>query len=399
MVYSKLLFFNEMKQKNCTNSIYGMANIGCISLIAFLSSFSSAKAEGTSGVGGKELSAHVASCPDTRSGMIFAPVLAGLAASTASNLTGSAIDAISNYLTKERAATSEVSLPLEEQQLSELFGKSKCFYVYLNTPRLVNYLKTNAISWDKPETLTPKFVNDVRSLSLTNFFSVMRFARPKSLAAQQSGDNSFFRPEIQSWHYNRFIDPHCPLFRSCSKRDVLIRLEVAYPRNPAAEDMPLRSIPLAVGLSGTRAPEVGSILTRPSSLAWFSFSTKSPQIANLRFSITETSKPGALANAIGSSLQASKKSIQDVVQRTVYTPPESQLGFEQTAFSEYKKYVDSHEAAYKAFLADMSNPGNRDTYALLRAQALTQLKIAKAAWNVARISARFNELPPLPNLP
>gem|GEM_PF-3385342 len=375
------------------------ASFACALLIGYSSFPSAVRADGSGGIGGKELQAHVSSCPDTRTSMFIAPILGGLAAATASNLAGTAIDAIVVYLTKDRAKTSEVSLPLEDPQLSGLFGNGKCLYVYLDSQRLHNYLKASNIQWGSRESPEPEVIHSIRKQNLTPFFAVISFVKPRAVESQEVNGAKFFRPNVLLWHYDSFIDPGCPLFRSCNRRDVVIKLEVAYPRDSASDGMTIRSIPIAVGFSGATAQEVGNVLTKPNSLGWFSFGSTAPQVANLRFSVTETSKPGALANAIGSSLQGSKQEIQETVQRYVYTSPSTQATLQATAFDEYKKYIELYNSAKSALAGDISSPESRNTYKILRSQALTQLQLAKTAWSIAKIDAGFSELAPLPTLP
>jgi hypothetical protein len=352
----------------------------------------------SAGVGGKELESRIAACPDTRDNLLLAPILGSIAAATASNLAGAAVDSIVNYLTQVRAATSQASLVLEGQEVSALFGGNNCFYVYLPTPSLSDYLK-NSPDWEARKGITADFVNQIATSNLTKFFAVLSFAKPINLVDSSSSGKSYFRPEVEMWHFSGFIDSGCPLFRSCNKRDVVVAMELSFPRAADSDSKKVRSIPLAVGMSGTTAPEVGIALGKRSSLSWFSLDTSLPSISNLIFSITETSRPGALANAIGSAITQNKAAIQQTAERLVYISPETRSDLQRVAFDEYSNYVDLYNKAKAASTADMNDPNSRNNYAILREQMRTQLQRAKAAWSIAGVGTTFSELPPLPALP
>lgn len=350
------------------------------------------------GVGGKELEAKIATCPDTRENLLVAPILGSIAAATASNLAGAAVESIVSYLTQVRAATSQASLVLEGQDASALFGGNKCLYVYLSTRGLGDYLASSP-DWQAKKGIKADFVNQISSRNLTRFFAIIYFAKPDNVVDQAVSTTSYFRPIVQMWHFNRFIDSGCPLFRSCNKRDVVVAMELSYPRAASKDSREVRSIPLAVGMSGTTAPEVGIAMRNPSSLSWFSLNTSSPSISNLRFSIIETSRPGALASALGSAITGSKTAIQQTAERLVYVSPEARSGLQTIAFDEYSNYVDLYNKAKTASAANMNDPDSRNTYAILKEQLRTQLQKAKAAWSIAGVGASFSELPPLPALP
>lgn len=350
------------------------------------------------GVGGKELQARIAACPDTRKNLLLTPILGSIAAATASNLAGAAVDSVTNYLTQVRASTSQASLVLEGQDVLALFGGYKCLYVYLPNRELSEYLKANP-NWQAKEGITAEFVNQISSLNLTNFFAVLYFDKPVDAVDQVAGATSYFRPIVQMWHFSRFIDSGCPLFRSCNKRDVVVAMELTYPRAVSSDSRQVRSIPIAVGLSGSTASEVGIAMTNPSSLSWFSLNTTSPLVSNLRFSITETSKPGALASALGSAISGSKKEIQQTAERLIYISPDAKSDLQKAAFDEYNNYLNLYNEAKTASSANMSDPDSRNKYAILKEQLRTQLQKAKAAWSVAGVSASFSELPPLPPVP
>ncbi len=352
----------------------------------------------SAGVGGKELEARIAACPDTRNNLLLAPILGSIAAATASNLAGAAVDSIVNYLTQVRAVTSQTSLVLEGQEVSALFGGNKCFFVYLPTPSLNDYLN-NSPDWQAQKSVSADFVNQIATRNLTRFFAVLSFAKPVNQADSNSNGKAYFRPEVNMWHFSGFIDSGCPLIRSCNKRDVVVAMQLSFPRAADADSKKLRSIPLAVGMSETTAPEVGIALRNRSSLSWFSLDTSSPSISNLVFSITETSKPGALANAIGSAIRQNKVAIQQTAERLVYTSPETRSDLQKVAFDEYTSYVDLYNKAKAASMADMNDPNSRNNYTILKEQMRTQLQRAKVAWAIAGVGATFSELPPLPALP
>ena len=176
-------------------------------------------------------------------------------------------------------------------------------------------------------------------------------------------------------------------------------MELSYPRAASSDSRQVRSIPIAVGLSGSTASELGIAMTNSSSLSWFSLNATSPLISNLRFSITETSKPGALASALGSAISGSKKEIQQTAERLVYISPDAKSDLQKAAFDEYNNYISLYNKAKTASSANMSDPDSRNKYTILKEQLRTQLQKAKAAWIIAGVSTSFSELPPLPAIP
>ena len=354
------------------------------------------------GVGGKKLAAQVAACPSKNllNTQAIPAIAGGIIASTASNLAGYAVDAIADYLTKDRASTSEATLPLDAKQVSGLFGGDQCLYIYLNTPKLSGYLNSMKIFWSDAESSLTELANAVKSQDLTSFFVTMRFVSATADNAS-SPTSGYFRPEVFFWHYNKFLNSRCLLFLSCSKRDILTKIEISYPRNASEEASSIKALPLAVGIASTTPTGAAAALSQPSSLFWFTLNTSAPLIGNLRYSITETSKPGALARAIGNALRSNKDQIQREAQRIVYISPSEKTSLQQTAVDEYQKYAAFYTTATAAKEAYLNDRGidKLNTYYAARAQTQTQLEIARKAWISAGIYPVFKELGTLPVSP
>lgn len=163
----------------------------------------------------------------------------------------------------------------------------------------------------------------------------------------------------------------------------------------------IKATPLSVGFQGSTVGAIEKRLKRPNGLGWFAYEPQGVNLANLEFSILETSKPGALANALVATAKANKDAIQQAVAGYVYSSPPTpaqNVGLAEVALKEYKVYADLHQNAVEAYAQDEQNPLNidaRNQYNALKRQVSCQFDVVKAAWTAARISQRPVELAPL----
>jgi hypothetical protein len=267
--------------------------------------------------GGKDLSARVGKCP---AGEAFvAPI--GLAAAAASSIAGVAVDAAIKYLTQESSAKSVATKSLTSSDEYELFQANSCLYVYAYTDKLVDVLG---------RTFTVDSISKIGKNNLTPFFAVIRFQENKP-AFSPNGNSSaadtsdllerHFKPVIVSWHYSSFIGTECPLFRDCGRRDVAASLTIANPTASTPSETKNKAVPLSLAFMRARPSQVAASLMNQRNMLWFAYNVTKANVSNLEFTLVETSKPGALANALAQTATDNKKLIQDTVKVVIYNPP------------------------------------------------------------------------------
>jgi hypothetical protein len=239
------------------------------------------------------LSGRVANCPLESKGL---PALVGpLAAAIAGNLVGAAVDSVVSYLNTDRAATYSVTLP--EQSPASLFQiqKNQCLYVSSTSLR--------GKDLNKPEVL--------QNLGNAGFLAVIAFEPPDN----PTDRDIVLRPTIKRWSYRRFLDRSCPLFRNCSKRDLVVALTFLAPTEPNGSASVTASA-IGVTLSRATPKEVQSVFSPGTRLPWFKV-TPAQGPVNVRFSLSETSRPGAVAKAIALALQGQKENLSKGAQTAV----------------------------------------------------------------------------------
>jgi hypothetical protein len=237
------------------------------------------------------LSGRVANCPLESKGL---PALVGpLAAAIAGNLVGAAIDSVVGYLNAERAATYSVTLP--EQSPASLFQNNQCLYVSSTSLR--------GKELTKPEVL--------QNLGNAGFLAVIAFEPPDNPTEK----DIVLHPTIKRWSYRRFLDRSCPLFRNCSKRDLVVALTFLAPTEPNGSASVTASA-IGVTLSRATTKEVQSVFSPGTKLPWFRVTSAQGPV-NVRFSLSETSRPGAVAKAIALALQGQKANLSKGAQTAV----------------------------------------------------------------------------------
>jgi hypothetical protein len=343
---------------------------------------------------GKDLSAAIGDCPSgMTSGFVMAPLLIGIASTAATNIAGVAVDAVAAYMTQVRAAKSTASLALNPQDESGLLNGSQCLYIFANTEKLKSFVKSE--NNGSMSAISAAMLGEIDSRSMTPFLAILSFSRAN--IAEANGLR-YYKPNVLTWSYNSFLDGGCPLFRNCSRRDVAISLRLSRPIASSGSSPGSKAYPLSVGFVKAKSGEIGSILSNNANSLWFAYDTSAPAISNLEFSIEETSRPGALAEALASTATTSKQPIQSAVtSMLVPQTPVAQKSLVDRAIDEYASYANLHQSAFNLFSAGLDTPDKRNSYRLSRQKALTQMQIAKAAWGAAGIPNTFESLPSLPS--
>lgn len=363
-------------------------------LVLGIMSMSIAPGSAASAGSGKDLSVVIGDCPTgMTSNFVLAPLLIGIASTAATNITGAAVDAVSNYMTQVRAAKSTASLALTSQDESSLLNGSQCLYLFANTEELQSFVKSQANG--SMSSISADMIREISSKPITPFFAVLSFARAN---ITELNNLRYYKPNVLAWAYGSFLDKGCPLFRNCGRRDVSISLRLSRPIASNGSSPGTKAYPLSVGFVKAKSSEIGSILSNNSTSLWFAYDTSAPSISNLEFSIEETSRPGALAEALASTATASKQPIQSAVSSILIPQtPAAQKTLVEKAIEEYAAYANLHQSAYNKFNAGLDTSDKRNNYRLDRQKALTQMQIAKAAWAAAGIPNTFESLPSLPS--
>ncbi len=267
----------------------------------------------------------IGACPRSLGFMPAGPALVALAGSVASNLSGAAIDTAINYLTQERETTSKGVAALSPMELQKLFTDRKCLYVYLYTLNLWKYFNPQSSvppsEGAKPipieQLSNPSVLDEIVNNRLTSFMAVMSF-EPAGVpnvpvGKEGSGDvYAYYRPYFWRVAYPRFLDTGCPAFRNCNKRDVAFQVAFRYPVAPAQANTENKSIAFANIYQSATSESIAASLNQQYS-TWFAYNTKQPELANLEVILVETSRPGAVANALAAALKANKDSLVKVV--------------------------------------------------------------------------------------
>lgn len=225
------------------------------------------------------LSGRVADCPAEPRGL--QALVGPLAAAIAGNIVGAAIDSVVNHLNADRAANYSVTLP--EQSPASLFANNQCLYVSSTNLRGKDLTGSAAL----------------QSLGNTGFLAVIKFKSPKL-----TGNDIVLHPIIKRWSYKRFLDRSCPLFRNCTKRDLVVALTFLEPTEPNGSASVTASA-IGVTMSRVTPKDVQSFFSPGTELPWFKVKSAQGPV-NIRFSLSETSKPGAVARAIATALQGQK---------------------------------------------------------------------------------------------
>jgi hypothetical protein len=273
---------------------------------------------------GPSLSIGIGPCPTKVSGFISPiPVVGALASSAVASLAGAAVDSAVNYLTQERVATTKGLASLGPAELDNLLNKGQCLYAYLYTLDLWRYFNSSTSApagGAKPLSLplTTSDLDEISSKKLTNFMMVLSFVRagsPPQLATKDSTASDkylYFQPYIWRLIYPSFVDAKCPAFRDCGKRDVVLSLVMKYPIAPDPSKTENKAFALGRVFQNVSSDSIETSLSYRYA-EWFSLNNQAPNLANIELALIETSKPGAVANALAESLKTNKEAIIKVV--------------------------------------------------------------------------------------
>jgi hypothetical protein len=265
------------------------------------------------------------------------PVAGALVSSVASHFAGQAVDAAVRHLSQNREFTSTGAMALTPEMLRMLFHDdrasekprvNKCLYVYLYTIDLWRYFNPGKVSpsANGAERLTiedtlakAESLDEIAAKRLTRFLVAIHFApskHPPMITKDSMGDINanylYFRPYFYRVIYPDFIDSKCPALRRCDKRDVAIQISLRYPVAPDPSKTQPKAYPYGNAFENVSSQAVASTLNRQYS-AWFAVNTMRPELANLDFTLVETSKPGEFAKAVAAALQSNKESLVKVV--------------------------------------------------------------------------------------
>jgi hypothetical protein len=346
------------------------------------------------------LSAAVAPCPtEVRQGL--ETIAIGIAAASVSNLVGAAVDRAVTYLKSDRSRAYSASVPLVD--LGDIFDQTD-LALPSSAPRRAPrshaclYLSSDSLAAIGKSSPPGSVLEGLRKGA--DFFAILRFLRSPS-------SSTVFKPVIQEWNYNRFLDRGCPLFRSCKKRDVVVRLLFKSPTNPDGTAVP-NAQAMSVVLAGVSPADVNGVFRPGLELPWFRTDLTSGPV-NLAFELVETSKPGAFAKALADALSAQKEPLQTQanawVTSTLQNTPNSQVEAEtaarlKAAQADYSAYMNAYSAALAAL--DSINAATDDNarreaiskYRVLREESLQAERRAEASYRMARL--RMERLQPLP---
>jgi len=346
---------------------------------------------------GVELTAQVRECPSKTGDESAVLASAGLAiaSSLVINLAAQAVDAVTNYLTIEQATTSEAFIALTQDKESSLLNGSNCLYIFANTLPLKKYLDGKRIN--------VKMIDFISRKRLTPFLSVIKFEKDDSSNISGSA-TSFYKPRVETFIYQSFLDNGCPLFRSCNKRDVSISLIIRNPTATAPTSTANRAVPLSLLFPNSTPQSIEATLSSYSirnRYAWFTHNDSPQSPSNLTFALTETSNPGAIAKALSAAFKSNKDLIAKSVGNYVVDPPTTlseKKTLADTAFDEFKKYALLYQTARSLYDSGLTSnsPEKNNEYQLLKRRVNLQLQISKAAWSTASITQKLQELPELP---
>ena len=337
---------------------------------------------------GRGLSAAVLSCNEYK--LDHTSISGDIASAVVRSLLGVAIDTIVNYLDDPRSINFEVVLPVDS--INGLVAGTDCLFV-------------SAAALDKWSTpgRPPNVWSPVNQLA-TPFFAKLSFstvARPPA--------NAPLRPIVRAWKYAEFLEPSCPVFRNCSRRDVAMQLDFLAPAAKFA-DSSIAAQPFAFAVVGATAADVQAAMDTTGQgtvLPWFLLGElKGP--VNIRFTLVETSQPNAFTKALGAALAAQKSAILDsvdnklkgIADQIAVQAAQADVAAAAKAFDAYKTAFDTASITLAAYNA--ANPQQQTVllpqYRVQRQAALLADKLVFAAFSLAKLTWTPGALGQLPEL-
>jgi hypothetical protein len=286
-----------------------------------------------------QLTLDVGDCPRYTSQEFLppGPAAAALASGVASQFAGQAIDAAVKHLTQTREFTSKGTIALTSEMLRKLFhdtrtstgqSSNQCLYAYLYTIELWRYFNPGKTAPPAngakrliiSETLgKAEILDEIAAKGSTRFLAAIHFTpaiHPPVVTKDAKGninsDYLYYRPYFYKVIYPDFIDAKCPALRRCDKRDVAIQVSLHYPVAPDPSKTEPKAYAYGNAFQNVSSRTVASTLNQQYS-AWFALNTMLPELANLEFTLVETSKPGAFAKAVAAALQSNKETLVKVV--------------------------------------------------------------------------------------
>jgi hypothetical protein len=303
--------------------VAGALVFSCITPVRTLASTDAAgtKTPPTSPVA--NLTIGIGECPTRDASFVSPiPVVGALASRAVASLAGAAVDSAVQYLTQERVAATKGLASLGPTELDLLFNRGQCLYAYLYTVKLWRHFNnSSSIPGEGANPLQlPLRSSDldvIDNQQLTNFMAVISFVPAKDTRATgtsraASEGYAYYKPYIWRAIYPHFIDTKCPAFRDCGKRDVALSLVLKSPTAPDPSKTENKAFALGQIYQHVEPRSVERSLSGRY-LEWFALSTSLPYLANMELTLIETSKPGAVANALAESLKGNREAIIKVV--------------------------------------------------------------------------------------
>lgn len=337
------------------------------------------------------LSGAVLPCEASKSELSTASIDSDIATAVVRTLLGTTIDAAVNYLDTPKITKFDVVIPVDST--AALTGKNQC--IYISSTRIQPTSESNPVH-------TQKFIDDA-----TLFIKIQL-----SKSEQAGKDNNHpLRANILKWKYGAFLSDKCPLLRSCTKRDVVMKLGLMIPSSSVANTAHA-SEPFGFLIENATAAEVqNAVLPLDSTyivtLPWITFAEPTGPL-NVRFELIETSQPNAFTKALAAAVKDQKVNIQDTVENKIKgISDQVAASAAQARVSEAAKAFEAYKNAFDALsttaTAHKSATGEQKNY--LAAQYAIQRKtvelaeiLGKAAFKVADINWPAGGLGPLPTL-
>jgi hypothetical protein len=215
----------------------------------------------------------------------------------ANTLVGSAITSVVNYLNSKRASTYITVLPVDDA--TQLFSATsgKCLYIS-STP-------IESVEFEELESIQAR----------STFFASV------AMIPARSGGSEVFRPEVKSWNYTNFLQTNCPLFRNCSRRDLVLKITFEAPALPSSSGA-LLAEPIGASWINISRKALPTAFIPDSRLPWVRSSNLQGPV-NVRVSLTETSNPNEFTTAMAAALESQRKNIQASVESRLRGQPDA----------------------------------------------------------------------------
>ena len=301
----------------------------------------------------------------------------GFASAVVRSLLGVAIDTIVNYLDDPRSISFDVVLPVES--IDKLVAGTDCLFVSAAALDKWSTPNQKPNVWSPPDQLP------------TPFFAQLSFSTPSPAPA-----NATLRPIVRAWKYAEFLQPSCPVFRNCSRRDVAMQLDFLAPAAKFA-DSSIAAQPFAFAVVGATAGDVQAAMATSgpgTALPWFLLGEMKGPV-NIRFSLVETSQPNAFTKALGAALIAQKTAILDTVDNKLKgisdqiaaQAAQADVAAAAKAFDAYKTSFDTASATLAAYNAANTQQQTvlLPQYRVQRQAALLAERLVSAAFSLTAI--------------